>query len=364
MISVLAGLAGLLVLAVSMVAAAAWGTRLAARWLGVPRFRWFDTRPAEASLWRRAGVRLLGGIAPLGVCCILFFVASLVEGKNVPTTRVKVLDGPAQTAGVLDGDRVVSIDGRPIETWEALRAAVRERQGERRLEIERSGMRKVVLVTPTTKGVIGVITIEQREPIGVTEALVVSVQAPWKVGRALIRTAVPTSDTRVELTGPVGILRGSEARSGSYLMLLAILGSTYWPILFGVHLFDTATLALFLRTHPTGPPGDERAERHRRLRRLRQALVISLACLLVLGAGQIASSVEGDIPPGFATLVVLVLPGATAHYPLTWLLANEVRSRGQAALLLAACIVVPCAGLAVGIWLVVRAARELAPASP
>jgi hypothetical protein len=144
--------------------------------------------------------------------------------------------------------------------------------------------------------------------------------------------------------------------------VLALLSAAYWPLFLAVHGFDAATLALFQRARPAPPPGDAAEERSLRIARRRHALVAALACLLGVVVLRVAGEFLSEAPPLAGAVAFLAGAGAAAHYPLVWLLASDLRSRRSAALLLGVCIAVPCAGLAVGAWLVSLAgSRRPAP---
>src|SRR5689334_11474090 len=137
--TLLSSLVALVVLVAAMAGALWTATRLGARLSGIGEFRWFDGAPAGGSLVARAGARCVGVLGPYFVCVALFFVGRLVAGNTLPTTSVKVLDGPAQEAGILTGDRIVAIDGKVIDSWDSLRATVREGGGPHHIEVERAG---------------------------------------------------------------------------------------------------------------------------------------------------------------------------------------------------------------------------------
>lgn len=355
---VLLGVGGLAALGAGMAWALHAATRVAARLFGVPDFRWFAATTASGSLARRTGVRAFGVLGPYAVCVVLFFVGRLTTGNPVPTTSVTVLDGPAQEAGMQTGDRVVSIDGKPIESWDALRATVRERGGSRRIEIERAGARRVVEVTPTSNGTIGVMTIDKKESASVADALGEAVAAPVRTFSQMAR-AVAGSGERAELMGPVGIVKstGKQSEDGAFLRFLALLATTYFPAIASVHVFDAVTLAFFRRARPSATDSDDRS----RLARRRQSLIIALVCLVGSGLGKVVVGADGGFVA--ALLLLVTVPGALAHYPLVWLLARDLDGVATARWKLALCVLLPCAGLIVGALLIRQVSRRLGPAA-
>jgi membrane-associated protease RseP (regulator of RpoE activity) len=56
----------------------------------------------------------LGYAVAAGLCVTQF----AIFGEPTPTLFVEVMPGPAKDAGVRDGDRVVSVDGRPMSNWD------------------------------------------------------------------------------------------------------------------------------------------------------------------------------------------------------------------------------------------------------
>src|SRR5436309_10522842 len=56
---------------------------------------------------------------------------------------------PAEKAGLRPGDRIVAINGQPVETWEQLSKTILGSNGARlHLEVERDGARFPIEITP------------------------------------------------------------------------------------------------------------------------------------------------------------------------------------------------------------------------
>lgn len=105
---VLSGLVGYLGLFALLAASMMLAARGVGRLVGVPQFRWFDSRPASVDWWREASMRLAAMVAPWCLSALLFFVHLAAFGATAPRggSYVEVLDGPAGTAGMRTGDRV------------------------------------------------------------------------------------------------------------------------------------------------------------------------------------------------------------------------------------------------------------------
>lgn len=352
------GAIGLLLLVVVLTAASYWGARGAAKLLGVPNFRWFGVRPAAAPLWKRFCVRAASTLAALLVAVATSFAVLIVYGTTELTTIVKVLPGPAQRAGMLDDDKILSIDGTPVNTSEDVRAAVARGRDEKRVEVQR-GSERLVLAVTRSDGRIAVQFVEHWVPIAAPVALATAVKNTLRVTAATLKSISPS--TKVEVAGPVAIVRetGKQTDSaGSFLQLMGVLSAYSWPLIAELHVFAALTLLLFGATYPeakSSPPGEERAYR---LARNRQTLLASLGVMLLATMVSVVSDLaEAELSRAFA---FFSWPAGIAIYPLIWLIALDLWKRPRAHALLAASIFIPCLVLFVPIYLLIRTRTELA----
>ncbi len=82
----------------------------------IPRSRYFTTQ----SRWLRAAVLIAGPFMNYVLAVLLYAGVLLFEGVSViPTTVVGevVADGPAAEAGVVPGDTILSVAGKPVSDW-------------------------------------------------------------------------------------------------------------------------------------------------------------------------------------------------------------------------------------------------------
>src|SRR5256712_11121625 len=87
-------------------------------------------------------------------------------GRTVwPPVAGRVVDsGPAAVAGLGPGDRIRSVDGRRVSSWEDVERAVARSQGRPlQLDVEREGARQPITVTPRRTTVQDPILKESRE---------------------------------------------------------------------------------------------------------------------------------------------------------------------------------------------------------
>ncbi|WP_110656961.1 sigma E protease regulator RseP [Salinicola halimionae] len=187
---------------------------------------------------------------------------------DVPAVLGRVLeDGPASRAGLQAGDKVVSVDGKPVDDWVAFVDVVRSHPGvDLSLSVEREGVVRSVSLTPESRKA------EDGESIGYVGAASRTVEWPESyrreirygpvaaIGQALSKTGEMTWLTAdsirkmivgwispSNLSGPITIARiaGDSARSGvetfvgflAYLSIsLGVLNLLPIPVLDGGHL--------------------------------------------------------------------------------------------------------------------------------
>ena len=119
-------------------------------------------------VWKRIIVMLGGPFMNLVIAVVLFGVLLMGFGTAQASTTVGSVSkcvvpasstsqtctgsdpvAPAAAAGMLPGDRLVSIDGKPVTSWDASTAVIRDSSGDAlSVVVERDGARKTLSVTP------------------------------------------------------------------------------------------------------------------------------------------------------------------------------------------------------------------------
>jgi regulator of sigma E protease len=192
---------------------------------------------ANASLVARISTIFAGPLANYLFASVFFFAAFMIGGKTEPTLEVDVIEGKAAAAaGMVNGDKIVAIEGKPISDWEQMRRVIQARPGQvTSIKIERDGALRSLQVTPAMEnggGLIGVTSAgEVKIPITVSEAGVRAVVMPALVVERTVVTLAKliTFQERPQLMGPVGIAKeGTRALNegwDSYLGLLGVLSA-------------------------------------------------------------------------------------------------------------------------------------------
>jgi regulator of sigma E protease len=227
-------------------------------------------------VWQRFLVVFAGPLANLLFAVLLFF--ALFAGAGVPQPVSEALighvsqDSPAERAGLLAGDLILSINDTPVQTWTEVSALIRlsngqpvtivvRRQetvltltGQPTLEEEKNVFGEVI----ATRYILGIRVADTVVRLAAGEALQAGVQHTWNLIRVtllgvvkIIQKVVPAS----ELGGPVRIaqIAGQQMEvgwanlihfAGLLSVSLGILNLFPIPILDGGHLVFFAVEAI------------------------------------------------------------------------------------------------------------------------
>lgn len=198
---------------------------------------------------------------------VILFAALHMAGIPTLTTRVGEImpDSPAMAAGILNGDKVVSIEGQKVKNWNDLRQAITANAGKTlTLGIQRGDSIFYVQVTPESReaknifgenvktGVIGVkasgeVITERYNP---AVAMVKGVLWTGNTTSLTVTSMVKILQGKLSpknLAGPVGIatIVGEQARQGIMSVIslmaflsvsLAVINLVPLPVLDGGHI--------------------------------------------------------------------------------------------------------------------------------
>jgi regulator of sigma E protease len=207
-----------------------------------------DDRGAYANqpAWRRFLV-ILGGPAMNYLFAVVVAAAMLAsfgfrEADPSPIVGEVLAGGAAQRGGLRAGDRVLSVDGRPVESWEALVAEIVAHPGQpAALSVERGGAPPIPLVvTPDSAGGRGRLGIAQSARVvraGPGGALLAGLRVTNdRAGEILSGLGqMVTGRQRAELRGPLGIAQemARSARAGAAPFITIV-----WFISIALALFN------------------------------------------------------------------------------------------------------------------------------
>ena len=236
------------------------------------------------TLGQRAAIVFAGPAANFLFAAVLFMGLALAFGKAAPGDFVRdgigsaVAESAAEQAGLMPGDRILSVDGVPLTDFDALREAVQASAGQPiRLDIARGETRFPVTLTPraqpgneaTGPWLVGVTPPgPAREDVGVAGSLWAGVSQTahfsWLTLKSVGEMIVGARGTE-ELGGPVRIVQISHdvGSTGfeSYLLLIAILSINLGLInLFPIPMLDGGHLLFYAIEAVRGKPLGERAQ--------------------------------------------------------------------------------------------------------
>jgi regulator of sigma E protease len=217
-------------------------------------------------LAKRIAIVAAGPLFNLLLAVVIFIVTFLYYGVPVSTSKVAAVEpnSPAAAAKIEKGDRIVAVDGQPIEKWEDLSRRIKESQGRPlTLRVVREGREIETTVQPAkreTKNVFG--ETQETFAIGIASEPVIERGNPVSaVGQAFYKTGEYSVVTLValykmiagdlspkNLGGPLLIaqMAGQQAREGlaNFFFFVAVLSINLGvlnllpiPVLDGGHLF-------------------------------------------------------------------------------------------------------------------------------
>lgn len=238
-------------------------------------------------LWQRAAVVAAGPIANFILAIFIFTAAFMFVGAPVMEPRVdEVLPGSAaEKAGVQKGDLIISIQGRPIESFSDIQQSVMTRGGEElSVVIERNGERSTLQITPIVKeepdgfggklriGLLGVrhnpVGGVKYERMGPLEAVEEGVQRTWFIVETTFRyigKLIQGRESADQLGGPIAMAKaaGDAASVGFYqfISVIAFLSVSIGLInLFPIPMLDGGHLVYYAIEAVRGKPLGERAQ--------------------------------------------------------------------------------------------------------
>src|SRR4051812_14971499 len=181
----------------------------------------------------RAAIVVAGPLANFVLAIAIFTALFMIYGKQNTAARVDAVqaESAAAAAGFQPGDLILSINGKPIETFADMQRIVSMSAGESlTFEVERDGMRLTLKATPALREVkdnfgnvhrIGVLGISRslaqdelkREPVGPLTALGMGAKETWTI-----------IDTTFSYIGRIFAGRDSADQLGGPIMIAQLSG--------------------------------------------------------------------------------------------------------------------------------------------
>ncbi len=186
--------------------------------------RGFNSKPVSS----RMLVILAGSLMNILLPVLIFFGLFLAFGMDVPENKPvlgQIIEGyPAEQSGLKEGDRILSINGKPVHEWLDIRKNIAD-SGMQPIpfEIQRDQEKLTITVTPgvnpeTGKPFIGVVSSLKNVRLTPVQAVVASVTATKNIIKNMYASLyhMVTGKTKAEFSGPVGVAKmaGEVAHKG------------------------------------------------------------------------------------------------------------------------------------------------------
>jgi regulator of sigma E protease len=188
--------------------------------------------------WHKLFFIIAGVTMNLVVAFLLIYIVGLTQGEAIVSTVVENVEAgtPAASAGVLDGDRIVSVAGAAVDDWEGVRTEILTHPGEEVVLVVERGGATVELTAQIEEredgtGFLGVQPGVEERDLGVLSAFRYAAETTGSMVTLIFKGIgmmfsgdVPVTGSQ-GLAGPVGIIQlSTEAvQGGYYLMLLALI---------------------------------------------------------------------------------------------------------------------------------------------
>jgi regulator of sigma E protease len=240
------------------------------------------------SVARRAAVVVAGPVANFILAIVIFAGIFMFYGKQTTSARVDAIQpaSAAAAAGFQPGDLVLSIDGRPIQTFADMQRIISASAGQPlEVKVDRGGASVTLKAVPELKEIkdnfgnahrVGVLGISRSmaaddlrmEPVGPLAAITLGAQETWfVVDRTLsyIAGVVAGRESADQLGGPIRIAQVSGQVAtvgiGALVHLAGVLSVSIGLLnLFPIPLLDGGHLLFYAVEAVRGRPLSERAQ--------------------------------------------------------------------------------------------------------
>lgn len=267
----------------------------------IPPHRWFESKP----LWQRVIILIAGVVMNVLLAWVVTVGTVAAYGEPyLPAVVDSVIAGrPAAMAGLMAGDSVTAIDGKPVTTFAEMVTIISARPDQATtIDVSRNGSPARIIVTPVAEdftdpigggtervGRIGVIPRGEiaRNRIGPIDALVIGTKATVAMAGSIVGVVrgLFTGNVGVEnLGGPIAIARVSvEAAQGgleTFLGLIAFLSINIAVLnLLPIPVLDGGQILIHVLEAAKGSPFSPRAREY--ILRAGLALILMLVVIVM-----------------------------------------------------------------------------------
>ena len=223
----------------------------------------FQTKP----IWARMLVIISGSamnfVLPIVLFTIVFMSMGIDLPSNEPILGTIMAERPASKANMQAGDRIISVDGKPIGSWKQFVEIVQgNTDKDLNIVYERNGKIANTMVKPefdekANRGIIGVVPlVEHRQP-DFAESISLAIKQTYMLAGAMLSGLVQmvTGRAAADVAGPIGVaqMAGQVAQLGFIPLLqfaaflsinLGLINLLPVPVLDGGHVVTLAVEAI------------------------------------------------------------------------------------------------------------------------
>lgn len=187
---------------------------------------------AKKKPWQKLLVLVAG--ATMNFLLAIVLLAGVYMYMGIPTTTLAdVQTGkPAYVAGLQKGDKIVSVAGKSMKSWNDISNAISQTKGKLSMTFERQGQQKNAELTPeldapNKRYIVGIVPVYEKSPLHATTYAIDRV-GYFSKSILVFLGELPFKGAKAgDVAGPVGVFKivGQAAQSGvvSVLFLTAIL---------------------------------------------------------------------------------------------------------------------------------------------
>lgn len=214
-------------------------------------------------VWARMLVIMAGSTMNFLLPIILFLMVFVSYGIETPSDKTVIgsilPDKPAATAGLLAGDKIITVNGVDMNNWKQFVATVQSNAGNRlTIVVDRQGETRAIQVTPEldqrgTRGIIGVTPEIILYRPGMLEGVGMAVNHTYTIGTSMLTGIgqMITGKIAADVSGPIGVaqMAGEMAEKGwkelliftAFLSInLGLINLLPVPVLDGGHMVTLA----------------------------------------------------------------------------------------------------------------------------
>lgn len=192
-----------------------------------------DSEAGERAYYRKPILHRMAVIvagAAMNLLLPVFLFWGLIYFNGIPSPSPEPVLGqvlkntPAFRAGLKDGDRIVSMDGQEISSWQEFTTLVRDSAGQSyKVVFERNGKRQETTLTPeyneqAKRALVGVHSDVIVNQVGVVEAFSLAVERNMFIISRMVSGIgeIISGDAAGDVSGPIGVVQmtGEMAQAG------------------------------------------------------------------------------------------------------------------------------------------------------